>query len=1074
MQKFREKIMGGSSKEKKKPIGEKMEELGYKAKHPILLVPGFFSTAMKVEQGAEDWVGERIWVNLSRMDLRVGLGDSDETEVVTQTVAVAAMPVAPRARPVFASGFLLMQVPALFGKTWKEYYFRLEAGPKLSYYLDSSVVRTNAAKAIGSMPLDATTTVEEATNVKKSCFCVRTQGHDELYLATHTTQEAQARIQELRLFLKSSFSAPPIPSQPHQLTQEQQVQPILIASQRQPQPQSQSQPEQLQQLEQQEARLEQTPSSQQTQSFPSSPSPQLHQQQTQPPSQQPQQYHQPLQPQPQSQPQQLQLQQQQYSVHNQQAVGRGYPLHYSAPVPQPGQPYYYQHQTWAVGRGRGAPHLQHHHSYTQLQPRYSNMKQVASPAPAYPRYPAYPHQQYPYAHQPQHLAQPLPASAALPYPTSSPVPRAQSVPPVPSTSSSSSDSTPIVTRPSSTPDLSSAQPSGTTTPPTRPSSTSDISSPQPPQTAPARLQSVLPQQQQQPPPQMPMTHPHFTRSLSAMPAPGRGLPQYYPHPQAYMPHGFMQPQPYFYLHQRNEKKMRKWIKHMVLQDDGCSDPAGIKVRPIPGIKGCSYLAEGLLSRVSFVMGPLIKALRCVGYTENNLQAASYDWRLPPHYLQQRDNYFSKLKETVETLYENNQKQKVVIIAHSMGNRVVSYFLHAMAKTEKEWLDKHIYAWTAIGAPWLGSPKALRAVISGEKGGLSAFLSDEEALKLQRSCGSVPWLFPIAPQHYFLDHEPNSPVPFAYLKTPTSPDNYAYVPRSMADILKAGGATNQLNMMHNYYMKNEYFGGEEGRERVLHPPPISKLFVVYSINLETEAFFFYKANTSEDPKLRALQPLVLDKSGNVEKHTNRGNLGYVVRGGIAYETPDTKQKIIKDITGEEVRKSGDGTVPYCSLHYPTYWESVPGLEVRIEELEGVNHRDILADERMMELVIEYVCERDETAAPTQPLPLEEFSLDISTFYSVEDGMAYSLDSDSPSESETESVPEPLYPALDVAELAAVRETYPEEDVLVVSSFREEEEAPLRPASVQLGRGEEWICSITATPYISVAMLLVADS
>jgi hypothetical protein len=31
------------------------------------------------------------------------------------------------------------------------------------------------------------------------------------------------------------------------------------------------------------------------------------------------------------------------------------------------------------------------------------------------------------------------------------------------------------------------------------------------------------------------------------------------------------------------------IKHIVLQEDGVSDPPGIKVRALEGLKGCAYL-----------------------------------------------------------------------------------------------------------------------------------------------------------------------------------------------------------------------------------------------------------------------------------------------------------------------------------------------------------------------------------------------------------------------------------------------------------------------------------------------------
>src|SRR5690606_3680895 len=99
--------------------------------------------------------------------------------------------------------------------------------------------------------------------------------------------------------------------------------------------------------------------------------------------------------------------------------------------------------------------------------------------------------------------------------------------------------------------------------------------------------------------------------------------------------------------------MRKWIKHMSLSDDGCRDRQGFRVRPVAGVEGCSYLVEGdgrgLLSRLSYVFGPIVENLRAVGYTDSNMIARPYDWRLPPHYLELRDKYFSGLAMDVERL-----------------------------------------------------------------------------------------------------------------------------------------------------------------------------------------------------------------------------------------------------------------------------------------------------------------------------------------------------------------------------------------------------------------------------------------
>lgn len=163
---------------------------------------------------------------------------------------------------------------------------------------------------------------------------------------------------------------------------------------------------------------------------------------------------------------------------------------------------------------------------------------------------------------------------------------------------------------------------------------------------------------------------------------------------------------------------------MCLQDDGCSDPAGIKVRAVPGKDGVNYLTPGAFtSNFSFVMGPLLQELYDFGYTDENLACMPYDWRLPPHYLQERDNYFTELKSTVEQL-SSRCNMPVVLVSHSMGCKVVHYFFMWLKKQPngQEWIDKYIHTFFTIGAPWLGAPKVVRALITGERFGLNALLS----------------------------------------------------------------------------------------------------------------------------------------------------------------------------------------------------------------------------------------------------------------------------------------------------------------------------------------------------------------
>jgi hypothetical protein len=104
------------------------------------------------------------------------------------------------------------------------------------------------------------------------------------------------------------------------------------------------------------------------------------------------------------------------------------------------------------------------------------------------------------------------------------------------------------------------------------------------------------------------------------------------------------------------------------------------------------------------------------------------------------------------------KSPVVLMGHSMGNRVIQYFLNWVLHTDptngRKWIsnngtqhtscmvddhtgvvtlnaergtDDTVHTFIAVGAPWLGASKTIRALATGEKFGLDAFLSDSEAI-----------------------------------------------------------------------------------------------------------------------------------------------------------------------------------------------------------------------------------------------------------------------------------------------------------------------------------------------------------
>ena len=194
---------------------------------------------------------------------------------------------------------------------------------------------------------------------------------------------------------------------------------------------------------------------------------------------------------------------------------------------------------------------------------------------------------------------------------------------------------------------------------------------------------------------------------------------------------------------------------MSLAEDGFSDPSGIRVRPVKGREGVSFLADdsipNFIRKHTYVMGPTMTNLAAIGYTEDNLVAFPYDWRLPLPNLETRDQVFTELKATIERMVKKNNA-KIVILAHSMGNRVIHYFLNIVAAEDggRQWIDDHIHSLFAVAAPWLGAPKMARGMISGERMGLDMFLRSRQAVEIVKTHGAFPSLLPIGLRHWFGD------------------------------------------------------------------------------------------------------------------------------------------------------------------------------------------------------------------------------------------------------------------------------------------------------------------------------------
>lgn len=206
---------------------------------------------------------------------------------------------------------------------------------------------------------------------------------------------------------------------------------------------------------------------------------------------------------------------------------------------------------------------------------------------------------------------------------------------------------------------------------------------------------------------------------------------------------------------------------------------------------------------------------------------------------------------------------------------------------------------------------------------------------QPSCTSSPLAV--------LDNNPPTPITIQ-----SRLDSKAvYKPISGNTIFQAEGLDNALNLIEsNYYEKDDL--GPRTLSAV-NAPPVKKVTAVYGINLPTQvsSVCCRRPISRTGPGTNSTE-FIMDQSSCLKE---LGSSGYVIDDGQIKETSETPQKDL--LTGEDIHKSGDGTVPYYSLQQCQVWKKDGPCDVHIEEIDGAEHRAILADERFHDFLLNYV-------------------------------------------------------------------------------------------------------------------------
>ncbi|KAJ7543177.1 hypothetical protein O6H91_09G028100 [Diphasiastrum complanatum] len=415
-----------------------------------------------------------------------------------------------------------------------------------------------------------------------------------------------------------------------------------------------------------------------------------------------------------------------------------------------------------------------------------------------------------------------------------------------------------------------------------------------------------------------------------------------------------------------------WLKCMVLDPYNQTDHPECKVRPDSGISAITELDPG------YITGPLSSVWKewihwCVefGVDPDAIVAAPYDWRLSGAVLENRDRYFYRLKITFETVLKLRGSPSLVF-AHSMGNNVFRYFLEWLKKeTSSEvyqrWIDDHIYAYYAVGAPLLGAVETVKSTLSGVTFGLPIsewrILQQGTARIMSNSFSSSLWMLPFSKdcygteKYYSTGQESqmtckeniNATIPYDWpvdvvkVEMPLMPgisypgvsfeaeaiaavsDCSIPVQRTFPAHRVADGSLfheigefdpdsrRSLHQLKKYYLDDPVLNPLTPWER----PPIKNVYCMYGVNLKTEVGYQFAPSGKPYPDNWILTDITYETEG-----------GFLTsRSGAT-------------VTGNPGPVSGDTSVPYHSLSWCKTWL---GSHVNITRIpQGAHDGDVQED------------------------------------------------------------------------------------------------------------------------------------
>ncbi|KAI1699549.1 lecithin:cholesterol acyltransferase domain-containing protein [Ditylenchus destructor] len=206
------------------------------------------------------------------------------------------------------------------------------------------------------------------------------------------------------------------------------------------------------------------------------------------------------------------------------------------------------------------------------------------------------------------------------------------------------------------------------------------------------------------------------------------------------------------------------------------------------------------------------------FTESeNLIGAAYDWRYPPEFfVEMQKKFFESLKREIETSVERTGL-KAVIVAHSMGNKVLHYFL--TRETTAQWREQYMNMTINAAPAFGGSVGAMKELATGKGiAWLGIGVRREVARDFTRSLPSLASLLP-------------SPSLFNSSRILVSVGNKTFTTADMEEFLTLANSSH----LFSHFRQSEEI-----------QPDVPMLVVIGNLSKSTPSRYTYARSIDEEP------------------------------------------------------------------------------------------------------------------------------------------------------------------------------------------------------------------------------------